>query len=69
MMLKGYLSSIESNDPVLLLEHKKAYRFFKGRSARRSIPLGKANVKREGEDLTVFCYGLMVNYCFKQRIF
>ncbi len=30
-----------------------------------TVPLGKANVKREGEDLTVFCYGLMVNYCLQ----
>lgn len=26
------------------------------------MPLGKADVKRQGDDITVFCYGLMVNY-------
>ena len=30
-----------------------------------TVPLGKADVKRPGEDITVFCYGLMVNYCLQ----
>ncbi len=30
-----------------------------------TVPLGKADVKPKGEDLTVFCYGLMVNYCLQ----
>lgn len=61
------LSSIESNDPVLYFEHKKAYRFLKKEVPEEyyTVPLGKADVKREGEDLTVFCYGLMVNYCLQ----
>ncbi|HEK6629770.1 TPA: alpha-ketoacid dehydrogenase subunit beta [Staphylococcus aureus] len=61
------LSSIESNDPVLYFEHKKAYRFLKEEVPEEhyTVPLGKADVKREGEDLTVFCYGLMVNYCLQ----
>lgn len=61
------LSSIESNDPVLYFEHKKAYSFLKEEVPEEyyTVPLGKADVKREGEDLTVFCYGLMVNYCLQ----
>lgn len=61
------LSSIESNDPVLYFENKKAYRFLKEEVPEEyyTVPLGKADVKREGEDLTVFCYGLMVNYCLQ----
>ncbi|HHQ1946227.1 TPA: alpha-ketoacid dehydrogenase subunit beta [Staphylococcus aureus] len=61
------LSSIESNDPVLYFEHKKSYRFLKEEVPEEyyTVPLGKADVKREGEDLTVFCYGLMVNYCLQ----
>ncbi|MCS4927041.1 alpha-ketoacid dehydrogenase subunit beta [Staphylococcus aureus] len=61
------LSSIESNDPVLYFEQKKAYRFLKEEVPEEyyTVPLGKADVKREGEDLTVFCYGLMVNYCLQ----
>ncbi len=73
MMLKGfyYLSSIESNDPVLYFEHKKAYRFLKEEVPEEyyTVPLGKADVKREGEDYDrLFCYGLMVD-CLQQRIF
>ena len=30
-----------------------------------TVPLGKADVKREGNDITVFTYGLMVNYCLQ----
>ena len=61
------LSSIESNDPVLYFEHKKAYRFLKEEIPEDyyTIPLGKADIKRPGEDITVFCYGLMVNYCLQ----
>ncbi|MCU5746338.1 alpha-ketoacid dehydrogenase subunit beta [Staphylococcus sp. SQ8-PEA] len=58
------LSSIESNDPVLYFEHKKAYRLLKEEVPEEyyTVPLGKADIKRHGEDLTVFTYGLCVNY-------
>lgn len=29
------------------------------------MPLGKADVKRQGSDITVFSYGLAVNYCLQ----
>ena len=29
------------------------------------LSLGKADVKREGDDITVFTYGLCVNYCIQ----
>ncbi|MHD0397638.1 alpha-ketoacid dehydrogenase subunit beta [Staphylococcus simulans] len=58
------LASIESNDPVLYFEHKKAYRLLKEEVPEDyyTVPLGKADVKREGNDITVFTYGLCVNY-------
>ena len=61
------LSSIESNDPVLYFEHKKAYRLLKEEvpDSYYTVPIGKADVKREGEDITVFTYGLCVNYCIQ----
>ncbi|EKU49845.1 alpha-ketoacid dehydrogenase subunit beta [Staphylococcus massiliensis] len=61
------LASIESNDPVLYFEHKKAYRLLKEEVPEDyyTVPLGKADVKREGSDLTVFTYGLCVNYCLQ----
>ena len=60
------LSSIESNDPVLFFEHK-SISLLERRSARRLLysSSGKADVKREGKDITVFTYGLCVNYCMQ----
>ena len=45
----------------------KAYRFLKEEvpDSYYTIPLGKADVKREGDDITVFTYGLCVNYCIQ----
>ncbi|UXR29158.1 alpha-ketoacid dehydrogenase subunit beta [Staphylococcus simulans] len=58
------LASVESKDPVLYFEHKKAYRLLKDEVPEEyyTVPLGKADVKREGNDITVFTYGLCVNY-------
>ncbi|RIN78218.1 alpha-ketoacid dehydrogenase subunit beta [Staphylococcus simulans] len=58
------LASVESNDSVLYFEHKKAYRLLKEEVPEEyyTVPLGKADVKREGNDITVFTYGLCVNY-------
>lgn len=58
------LASVESNDPVLYFEHKKAYRLLKEEVPEEyyTVPLGKADVKREGNDITVFTYSLCVNY-------
>lgn len=62
---KGLLkSSIEDPDPVLFLEHKKCYRLIKGDVPEEDyrIPIGKADIKRVGGDLTVITYGLMLHY-------
>jgi len=61
---KGLLkASIRDNDPVLFFEHKRAYRLLKGTvpSEDYIIPLGKADVKRSGEDVTIITYGLCVH--------
>ena len=65
---KGLLiSSIRDNDPVIFLEHLKLYRSVKEEVPEESytIPLGKADVKREGKDLSIFAYGLMVHESLK----
>ena len=65
---KGLLiSSIRDNDPVIFLEHLKLYRSFREEVPEESytIPLGKADVKREGTDLTIIAYGLMVHESLK----
>jgi 2-oxoisovalerate dehydrogenase E1 component beta subunit len=65
---KGLLkAAIRDPDPVLFFEHKKCYRLIKGEvpDGDYVVPLGKADVKREGTDLTVITYGLMVHYCLE----
>jgi 2-oxoisovalerate dehydrogenase E1 component beta subunit len=59
------LQAIDDPDPVIFLEHKKTYRSIKGEvpDERYTIPFGKAEVRREGSDLTCVSYGLMMHYC------
>ncbi|WP_353462080.1 alpha-ketoacid dehydrogenase subunit beta [Mammaliicoccus sciuri] len=61
------LAAIEDNDPVLYFEHKKAYRLLKEEVPEEyyTVPIDKADVKREGTDITVFTYGLCVNYALQ----
>ena len=65
---KGLLiSSIRDNDPVVFLEHMKLYRSFREEVPEEeyTIELGKAKVKREGEDVTLIAYGAMVHTALK----
>ncbi|MBU8877653.1 alpha-ketoacid dehydrogenase subunit beta [Bacillus sp. FJAT-29790] len=65
---KGLLiSAIRDNDPVIFLEHMKLYRSFRQEVPEEeyTIPLGKAEVKREGSDLTIITYGAMVHESLK----
>src|SRR5690554_630793 len=65
---KGLLiSSIRDNDPVVFLEHMKLYRSFREEVPEESytIELGKADIKREGNDVTLITYGAMVHTCLK----
>ncbi len=58
------LASIRDPDPVLFFEHKRLYRMFKEPVPKGEylIPLQVARTAREGTDISVFCYGLMVTY-------
>ena len=60
-------SAVADPDPVLFLEHKRTYRLIKGEVPDEpfTVPIGKADVKREGEDLTVVAYGLMLHTCLE----
>jgi len=53
------LSSIELNDPVIFLEPKRLYYAGKMDVSEDyyKVPLRKANVIREGDDLTIITYG------------
>ena len=63
---KGMLkAAIRGKDPVLFLEHKGLYRqvYAKGPEGDVDslVPLGKAKVIREGNDVTIVTYGAMVH--------
>jgi 2-oxoisovalerate dehydrogenase E1 component beta subunit len=60
-------SAIKDPDPVLFLEHKRTYRLIKGEvpAEPHDVPIGVADVKREGRDLTVIAYGLMTHACLE----
>jgi pyruvate/2-oxoglutarate/acetoin dehydrogenase E1 component len=65
---KGLMkSAIRDNNPVVFLEHMGLYHGLRQEIPNDDdvIPLGKADVKREGRDVTVVATGLMVNYALK----
>jgi 2-oxoisovalerate dehydrogenase E1 component beta subunit len=54
-------SAIRDPNPVLFLEHKRTYRLLKEDVPEDyEVPLGRARVHREGADITVISYGLML---------
>jgi 2-oxoisovalerate dehydrogenase E1 component beta subunit len=60
---KGMLkSAIREPNPVLFFEHKNTYRLIKEDVPEEdySVPLDKARVHREGTNLTVVSYGMML---------
>ncbi|KMY54706.1 MULTISPECIES: alpha-ketoacid dehydrogenase subunit beta [Bacillaceae] len=66
--VKGLLkAAIRDEDPVLFFEHKRAYRLIKGEVPTEDyvLPIGKADTKRKGEDLTVITYGLCVHFAMQ----
>ena len=61
---KGLIkAAIRDNDPVIFLEHKYLYRSIKEEVPDEdyTVPLSKAMVRREGDDLSVITYGWMVH--------
>ncbi len=65
---KGLLvSAIRDDNPVLFLEHKMLY-FTRGDAPEPgdeyTVPIGKADVKREGKDLTIATF----HYCLLQTL-
>ena len=56
------LSCMRQSDPVLFFEPKRVYRAAKGEvpEGDYEVPLSKAAVLREGDDVTVITYGAMV---------
>jgi pyruvate/2-oxoglutarate/acetoin dehydrogenase E1 component len=60
---KGLLiQSIRDNDPVIFCEHKVLYPHESDVPQESyAIPFGEANVVREGKDVTIVTYGMMVH--------
>jgi len=65
---KGLLkAAIRDEDPVLFFEHKRAYRLLKENVPEDDyvLPIGKADTKREGSDITIITYGLCVQFALQ----
>jgi 2-oxoisovalerate dehydrogenase E1 component beta subunit len=63
---KGMLrASIHDPDPVIFLEHKRAYRAVKGEVPDEpyDVPIGKARIARQGSDMTIVSYGWYLQEC------
>lgn len=61
--VKGLLkASIRDNDPVIFMEHKLLYKRLSGPVPEEEylIPLGRGEIKRAGEDVTIIATGAMV---------
>lgn len=61
---KGLLiAAINDPDPVVFLEPKSIYRAFKQEIPAEiyEVPIGKANILKEGKDLTIVTYGKQVH--------
>ncbi|MCD4669909.1 MAG: alpha-ketoacid dehydrogenase subunit beta, partial [Actinomycetia bacterium] len=60
--VKGLLkTAIRDNNPVIFIEHKMIY-LLKGEVPEEeyTIPFGKADIKREGKDITIVAYSNML---------
>jgi 2-oxoisovalerate dehydrogenase E1 component beta subunit len=69
---KGLLTSaLRDSDPVMFLEPKKIYRTVRGEVPDEDymVPIGKANIAREGVDVTVFTYGAMFHVAMEAAEF
>ncbi len=61
------LAAIRDPDPVLFLEPLRGYRLVSGEvpTGDYMVPLGRSNVVREGDDVTLIAYSAAVQMCMK----
>lgn len=62
---KGMIkAAIRCDDPVIFYEHKRLYRLLKAEVPEDDyiVPIDKAAIVREGSDLTVIAYGMMLQH-------
>jgi len=65
---KGLLiAALKQEDPVIFMEPKSLYRTVKQEvpEGEYIVPIGKANILREGNDVTLISYGAMVHRCLE----
>jgi len=63
---KGLLAAaIRDDDPVLFMEPKRIYRAFRDQvpTTPYTVPIGKAAVVHEGDEVTLISWGAMVRVC------
>ena len=60
-------SAVRDPNPVLFFEPKKGYRLIRGPVTEDEglVPIGPAQVTREGSDLSLFAYGMMHHYALQ----
>lgn len=61
------LTALQGKDPVIFMEPKKLYRSFKQAVPAEpyTVPIGPARLVQAGSDVTLCCYGAMVEVCEK----
>lgn len=62
--VKGLLkTAIRDDNPVMFFEHRMSYHIIRGEvpEGEYTIPFGKADIKREGKDITVVATAFMVH--------
>ncbi len=59
------LSAIRDPDPVIFFEAKRLYRTAKGEvpDGDYTVPIGKARLVKEGKDMSIITWGVMVGVC------
>ena len=64
---KGLLkAAIRDDNPVVFLEHELLYgSTFPMKEAVDPWPIGKAKIRKEGNDITLICFSLMVKVCLE----
>ncbi|MFN8418787.1 MAG: alpha-ketoacid dehydrogenase subunit beta [Anaerolineae bacterium] len=65
---KGLLiAAINDPDPVVFFEHKQLYRSQRSDvpDGVYTVPIGKAMIRREGTDMSLYSYGLMLHYALQ----
>ena len=63
-----FKSAVRDPNPVIYLEPKKGYRLIRGEVPEDEevlVPIGPARISREGNDLTLFAYGMMHHYALE----